>query len=86
MAGGKKIQGEAELCSVTNSACGVVSWALQSGHSVLSVIHIVVAQTFLELHWELDMGLGLILLWFCVLGFFAFGGFFFVLAWLFGLV
>lgn len=38
MAGGKKIQGEAELCSVTNCACGVVSRALQTGHCVLSFI------------------------------------------------
>lgn len=28
MAGGRKLQGEADLSSVTNSACGAVSWGM----------------------------------------------------------
>lgn len=78
MAGGKTIQGEAGLSPVTNSACGTVSWgcAWALDRTLCVVTSIVVAQTFVELHCELGKGLGLVLLWFCVLGFFVFSGFF----------
>lgn len=60
MAGGEKIQGEAELSSVTNSSCGINvlgSYLSCTDRTLLSVTHIVVAQTFLELQCKLDKGL-----------------------------
>lgn len=59
MAGRKKIQGEAELSSFTNSACGVVLGTCLSFTDrtpCVGVTRVVVAQTFVELHCKLDKG------------------------------